>query len=221
MSAAEKIEDAIQWTPVRSWKTNPSEPGILFTPQEYLRREAAADTKHEYIAGHIYAMAGGSPEHSGITSDTQFALEAALRASGRPCRTYNSDLKVRVSDAGPFYYPDITIVCGENVTDEDGCLRNPIVIVEVLSDTTEARDRGRKFLQYQRIASFQHYVLISQDIFLVEHYAKNQEGLWTLVGVHTTPDDILSLPDLKIAIPLKEIYRHVLPELERTNELHP
>jgi len=86
------------------------------------------------------------------------------------------------------------------------------VIVEVLSDTTEARDRGRKFLQYQRISSFRHYILISQDTLLVEHYARGDNGIWSQIGVHTTPEATLSITDLGIEIPLLEIYRRVLPE---------
>jgi len=179
----------------------------FLTPEEYLEGERFAEVKHEYIAGEVYAMAGGTPEHSHISSDTQVAL--AVRLGERGCDANNSDLKVRVADAGPFFYPDVTVTCGAPTFDSDDCLRDPIIIVEVLSESTAAFDRGGKFFHYRRLASLRHYVLIEQDRMLVEHYERQDNGLWTLVGEHTEPAHRLAFSTLGIDIPLSEIYRRV------------
>lgn len=210
MAAALKIEDAIQWTPVRSWKDEPADSELLYTPQEYLRREADAEIRHEYIAGRIYAMAGGSPTHTILTADVAFALASHLRGSS--CDALTSEAKVRVSNTGPFFYPDASVVCGEPDWDEEDCLRNPIVVVEVLSKSSANFDRGDKFVYYKLIESLRHYVLIDQEKIYVEHRARQADGSWLLQGTLTDPDGALSFLDLCIAIPIREIYRRVLPE---------
>lgn len=179
------------------------------SPEEYLEGERFAEVKHEYIAGEAYAMAGGTPEHTTLSTDALLALGSHLGAVGGSCDVYNSDIKVRVEDAGPFFYPDVTVTCGDPTFDADGCLRDPLLIVEVLSESTGRFDRGEKFFHYRRIASLRHYVLIEQDRMLVEHYERQDNGLWTLVGEHTEPDHRLSLPALGADIPLSEIYRRV------------
>jgi Uma2 family endonuclease len=179
----------------------------LLTPEEYLARERDAPSKSEYIAGEIFAMAGGSPEHTAITSDTHVALANGLR--GGPCEVYNSDLKVRISDAGPFFYPDLTVICGDPQFDFDDCLRNPTVIIEVASQSTALYDRSDKFSHYRRFPSLRDYVLIEQNRVWVEHWARGENGLWTLVGEHTEVTDRLNLTTLHVTVPLAEIYRRV------------
>ncbi len=179
----------------------------FLSPEEYLAGERHADVKHEYIAGEAFAMAGGTPEHSHLSSDVQVAL--AVRVTERGCEVNNSDLMVRVGDEGPFFYPDVTATCGDPTFDADGCLRNPLLIVEVLSESTAAFDRGEKFFHYRRIPSLRHYVLIEQARMLVEHYERQENGLWTLVGEHTEPGHRLSLPALGADVPLSEVYRRV------------
>jgi Uma2 family endonuclease len=179
------------------------------TPAEYLAGERYADVKHEYIAGEVYAMAGASPEHSAIATDTRRALGNGLAVAGSSCEVYDSDLKVRVADAGPFFYPDATVVCDDPTFDPDGCLRSPVVLIEVLSEGTASYDRGEKFRQYRRIASLRHYVLIEQDRILVEHYERLENGIWGLVGEHSDPADAVVFADLGVTLPLAEIYRRV------------
>jgi Uma2 family endonuclease len=179
----------------------------FITPQEYLAGEKIATTKSEYISGEIFAMAGGSLEHTVISSDVQLALGIALR--GGSCEVYNSDIKVRVEEGGPFFYPDVTIVCGEPQSDFDDCLRNPTVLVEVLSESTALFDRSEKFFHYRRFASLQHYILIDQYKVMVEHWEKRDDGLWALVGEHTDLTDSLYINGLRVSIPLSEIYRRV------------
>jgi len=220
MSAAEKLEFPDALTPVRLPHRPTPTPQVLYTPQEYLRREAESKTKNEYIQGVIYPwgnpygltnMAGGSLEHTTLCSDVFRALDRALDAYST-CGVYNSDLKARVSNAGPYFYPDVTVVCGDIVTDEEDCVRNPIIVAEVLSPSTEQYDRGIKFQQYRRIESLRHCIFVEQDVLYVEHWAKQADGTWSLVGDHRHIDDILTLSDPDLSIPVREIYRRVLPE---------
>lgn len=181
----------------------------VVTPEEYLARERTALTKSEYIEGEILAMAGGKPAHNTLSMDTSLALGVHLANAGGNCDVYNSDQKVRVDNAGPFFYPDVSVVCGEPTFDADDCLRNPALIVEVLSTSTADYDRGEKFRHYRRFPTMRHYLLIDQDQVRVEHY-RHQEGIfWTLVGEYTRREDVISLPDMGIEIPLAEIYRRV------------
>jgi len=125
------------------------------TYAEYLALEAKADGKHEYVAGTIYAMAAGTPEHARLQVSMSSALASGLR--GRPCAVYSSDLRVRIDATDRATYPDVTVVCGPIQTssvDKDAVV-NPTVLVEVTSETTEAADRGEKFGHYRRLASLQ------------------------------------------------------------------
>src|SRR5438128_137657 len=136
---------------------------LPIAPEEYLARERQAETKSEYYEGEIFAMAGGSEEHSLIA--TNVLIELGLQLRDRPCKIYNNDLRVQVDEEGPYTYPDVSVVCGEAkfVDAEVDTLLNPTVIVEVLSHTTEAWDRGGKFERYQQMPSLKAYVLIAQD----------------------------------------------------------
>jgi len=117
-----------------------------------------------------------------------------------------------VAYVGPFFYPDVRVVCGPPQFDTGDCLRNPVIVVEVLSESTSAYDRGAKFFHYRRLSSLLHYVLIEQNALLVEHYARQPNGLWTLVGEHTSRDHVLALDPPGVTIPLADIYRR-LPHL--------
>ena len=181
----------------------------LVTPEEYLARERQAETKSEYIAGEILAMAGGKPDHNMIATDLARALGNRLETAGSACDVFNSDQRVRVADAGPFFYPDVTVVCGDPVFDGDDCLRNPALIVEVLSESTADYDRGEKFRHYRRLPSLRHYVLIEQDRMRVEHYRRREGVVWEPAGVYEAPTDRVALPDLDVELPLAEIYRRV------------
>lgn len=149
---------------------------------EYLAFEATTSTKHEFINGEIYAMAGGSIQHGALAMAVGTALSNALR--DRPCRVLSSDVRVRSKATGMSTYPDLTVVCQAievDPDDEHGVL-NPTVIVEVLSDSTEAYDRGAKAAHYRRIPSLREYVLISQSEPLIEVYRRNERNKWELVA---------------------------------------
>ena len=173
------------------------------TPEEYLRRERAAETKSEYDDGFVYAMSGASPRHNLIVAGLIRALGNRLRPR---CRIYPSDMRVRILKPTRYYYPDVSVVCGEAQYAEDqrDVLINPLVVFEVLSESTMALDRGRKFLSYQAIDSLQEYVLVWQDEILVEHY--HRDGSQWLYTVARGSDATLDLPAANCDLPLREIY---------------
>ena len=183
-------------------------PKPFLSPQEYLAREREAETKSEYYDGETFAMAGGSEEHSLIAVNVAGALNFQL--AERPCKVYNSDMRVRVEEDGPYAYPDVSVVCGEAefADEERDNLLNPTVIVEVLSPTTEAWDRGGKFERYQQRASLQEYVLIAQDRPRVERYVRQGEEEW-LLTVTTGLAGRVSLSSIECELRLAEVYRKV------------
>lgn len=149
---------------------------------EYVAFTEKSDVKHEFLNGEVFAMAGGTIEHGALAMAVGAQLVVALR--GRPCRVLSSDVRVRVKATGFAAYPDVSVVCGKVETDEDdphGVL-DPIVIVDVLSDSTEAYDRGAKAAHYRRIPSLREYVLVSQREPLIEVQRKNERGNWELVA---------------------------------------
>lgn len=150
------------------------------TYAEYLAFEAASETKHEYLNGEVFAMAGGTIAHGALTVAVSTALSNALR--DRPCRVLSSDVRVRSKVTGLTTYADVTVVCHKIEVDDDDAhgVLNPSLIVEVLSDSTEAYDRGTKAAHYRRIASLREYVLVAQGEPLIEVYRRNERGKWEL-----------------------------------------
>jgi Uma2 family endonuclease len=178
------------------------------TYAEYLAFERAAETRHEYINGGIYAMAGGTIEHGLLATNATVALANALR--GRPCVVLNSDVRVRVRAPSTDLatYPDVTVVCGAiaRADADPDALTNPVVIVEVLSDSTEAYDRGRKFASYRRIASLREYVLVSQSEQRIEVYQRVEHGPWTLNEY--APSQRIALGSIGVEIAVDDVYRN-------------
>lgn len=180
-----------------------------YTPEEYLELERAALTKSEYYAGEIFAMAGASPVHNLIVANVVGELRSRLRRT--PCATLVSDMKVECGPSGLFSYPDATVVCGEMRFHDDfkDMLTNPLLLVKVLSPTTEAYDRGAKFAQYRRLETFREYVLVSQTEARVEVFTRDDDGRWAFteaVGL----DAACSLLSLNISLPLAEVYERVM-----------
>jgi Uma2 family endonuclease len=180
----------------------------LLTPAAYLAFERASETKHEYVAGEVVAMAGASRRHNLIQMDTGTIINTQLR--GRPCEVYPSDMRVKVGALSIYTYPDITVVCGESELEdaEQDTLLNPTVIIEILSPATERYDRGLKFHRYQLIPSLRDYLLIAQDQPLVEHYSCGADGRWTLAG-RAGLGGRVELPSIGCVLDLAEIYRKV------------
>ncbi|MFM7325773.1 MAG: Uma2 family endonuclease [Nodosilinea sp.] len=148
------------------------------SPEDYLAAEAASLTKHEYCDGQLYAMAGGTDAHITIALNFWSLLRSHLR--NRRCRAYAMDMKVRIEDLNCFYYPDVMVTCDDRDLASSTFKRYPCLIVEVLSDRTEAFDRGDKFTDYRHLASLQEYVVVCQSRPQVEVFRRNAEGLWVL-----------------------------------------
>lgn len=182
-----------------------SVPNYYVTPEEYLALERNAEFKSEYMDGVVYAFAGGSERHNLIVANIIITLGGQLR--GRPCRVYPSDLRVRVPNSKRFFYPDVSVVCGKGLfaDDQRDVVLNPTLIVEVSSETTEAFDRGKKFLSYQQISSLQEYLLVSQDEILVEGYARQGNDTWLYTKV-TELEASLTLPSIECELGLKDVY---------------
>lgn len=175
----------------------------LVTYAEYLASEKASAQKHEFLRGDVWAMAGGSPEHGRLAMSAGAVLREALR--GKPCVVYSSDVRVRIQATDRSTYPDLSVVCGKDqrASDDDEAITNPIVIVEVLSPTTERSDRGEKFAHYQRLASLQEYVLVSQDAARIEVFHRQGEA-W-LLTIHQAGATV-ELPALQVRFRVDELY---------------
>jgi Uma2 family endonuclease len=195
---------------------------IRFTPQEYLALERKSETRNEYYNGEIFAMAGASREHNLIVGN--LLRDIGNQLEDRPCESYPSDMRVSIEATGLYTYPDVSVVCGEpRFQDREvDTLLNPTVIVEVLSPSTEAYDRGDKFRHYRRIDSLREFVLISQDRMMVERYTRRGND-WVLSDL-TDPDQVLKLESIGCQIPLDRIYAKItFPEPGAAEEptLHP
>ena len=173
---------------------------------EYLAFERESTERHEYFRGEVYAMAGGSEAHNLIAANILRELGNALH--DRPCYAYGSDMRVK---AGELYtYPDVSALCGDRRFEDEAIrdtLLNPGALVEVLSDTTEAYDRGRKFDAYRSIPSLVDYVLVSQAQRLVEHFARQKDGSWILHVLRA--GERLRLGSLQCDLAVDEIYLKV------------
>jgi len=180
----------------------------FYTVEEYLALEREAEFKSEYLDGIIYAMSGGSPQHSEITANVTIALGSQLR--GKPCHVFSSDLKVATDPHGLYAYPDLSIVCDEpRVQDEHRhVITNPTVIVEVLSPSTEACDRGRKFTHYQHLESLRDYILVAQDDPHIEHFTRQGGHQW-LYSSATGLDASLTINSINCVLHLSEVYAKV------------
>jgi len=181
-----------------------------WTVEEYLAFEATSEQRHEFRNGTVVAMAGSSYEHSAIEANTHLAIGERLR--GKSCRTHEGKLRVRFSGTPLYGYPDVLIICGPPVFDSADKARttilNPTVVIEVLSPSTEAYDRGEKFSRYLRIESLSEYVLVAQDRSRVETYFRTGDGTW----VFSYFDGLQSAArfrSLEIEIPLAEIYADI------------
>ena len=183
-------------------------PSARMTYAEYLTAEAVSEVRHEFLNGEVWAMAGGTPEHAALAAALIGELAAALR--GKPCRVYTSDLRVRVLATGLSTYPDVSVVCGsvEMAPEDPDAITNPVVVAEVLSDSTEAYDRGAKAAHYRRLASLQEYVLVSQAEPLIEVYRRTQAGRWELL--EGRPGDLVELRSLGINLDVAAVYANPL-----------
>ncbi len=184
-------------------------PITKMTVEDYIEFDKNSEERYEYFDGEVFAMAGGSPNHSRLSVDICNILSARLRR--RECEVFNADMRINVPAAFPYRYPDASVVCGEPIFDEiQGQVRlvNPILLAEVLSPTTEAYDLGKKFTAYQSIESFREYLVIAQDRPHVIQYIKQSRRRWLRIE-HEGLESEVQLESLNITLTLAELYERV------------
>ena len=189
----------------------------FITKREYVELEKQAEYKSEYIKGQIYAMSGGSLNHARIGGHVFASLNSQLR--GKPCEPLNSDFRIDVLETGASFYPDVSVACPplEYSGEDEYALTNPVVLVEVLSPSTENHDRVAKWAHYQTISSLRDYVLVTQDKVRIEHYARQDDGSWNFRIVENI-DGFISLNSINCRLNAAEVYERVeFPEAEMTS----
>ncbi len=190
----------------------------LVTPEEYLEAEQAAERKSEYLNGEVFAMAGTTLRHNLIVTNLVRDLGNQLRRL--PCKVYSQDLRVRVSATGLYTYPDVLVTCGEEQLAEgpgSPSLLNPVVLIEVLSESTRDYDRGQKFEHYRTLRSLKEYVTIDQTKMHIEHWQFQSVGSW-LLSEFSQPGDSISLV-INAKLSLADIYEKVM--LDGPKSSHP
>lgn len=176
------------------------------TADEYLNWEAQSDSKHEYIDGQVYAMAGASDAHVTIAGNLFALLRSHVRGSG--CRVYIADMKARIESLNRFYYPDVMVTCDARDLETSTYKRFPCLIVEVLSDSTEASDRGDKFFAYQELDSLREYVLVNTKQQRIECFRRDEQGLW-LLQFYTPQHPSFRLDSIDFEATLAALYEDV------------
>ena len=186
------------------------------TPEEYLQLESNSDLKHEYFNGEILAMAGATDTHVTIALNMAILLRNHLRGSG--CRVYISDMKVRIETKNRFFYPDVMVTCEARDRENSTYKEFPRLIIEVLSDSTEAFDRGDKFADYQSISSLEEYVLINTKKARIECFRRTDDGMW-LLQFYEVDKINFALTSVKFEEKIEEVYQEVdFPSEEEVNK---
>jgi Uma2 family endonuclease len=180
-------------------------PKTKLTSAEYLEFERKSEVKHEYFNGEIFAKSGAKRNHNVVAWNIGGELRQKLK--GKSCEAYPADMRVFVPQTKLYTYPDLVVVCGEPIFQDNvfDTLLNPVLLIEVLSETTESYDRGKKFQHYRSIESLQEYVLVSQTEARIEKYVKHGDGFWLLseaVGL----DSEIEFSSIECRIALAEVY---------------
>jgi Uma2 family endonuclease len=187
-----------------------SQPKTFLTPAEYLAIERQNEYRSEYIGGDMVAMTGASRRHNIIAVNITSSVDGQL--ADRPCEIYANDMRVRIASRREYAYtyPDVVVVCGEPQFEDDhlDTLLNPTVLVEVLSESTERYDRGKKFSFYRAIESLTEYVLVAQDEYNVERYLRQPNGRW-LLSDHSSLEDVVELTSVRCTLALRDVYKKV------------
>ncbi|MGD9562708.1 MAG: Uma2 family endonuclease [Pyrinomonadaceae bacterium] len=174
------------------------------TPQEYLALEREAEFRHEYLNGEIFEMSGASRRHNLISINLIRLISTHLL--DRDCTVYGADMRIKIPNEN-YTYPDVVAVCGEELFEDktEDNLLNPSVIIEVLSKSTEAYDRGAKFEQYQTIPSLREYILVTQEPFRVEQFVRQDVSAWTYLEFRTEAD-VIRLESIGCELRMSDIY---------------
>ena len=182
-----------------------TKPAPQFSATDYLAWEAEQPGRHEYLHGETFAMGGASRLHVTVSGNVFAALDRVLENT--PCRAYMSDMKLQAQADQAYFYPDVVVTCDPADHQAEYFIRTPTVVVEVLSPTTAAYDRGDKFAAYRRIASLREFILIDPDKRRIEHYHRSTGSTWELQELE--PGDPLRIASLEAEIPAERIFRNV------------
>ncbi|GGC01633.1 hypothetical protein GCM10011325_31000 [Dyadobacter sediminis] len=183
-----------------------AQPIKMYSEKEYLELEREAPYKSEYYRGEIFAMAGAGHNHNRIVEN--LSGECYIMFKGKSCRTYSSDQRLHIPANGIYTYPDLLIVCGKNefLDAKKDTILNPSVIIEVLSESTAAYDRGEKFHFYRSIPSLSEYVLINSQSVAAEVFRKDEQGTWFLASEAYNSDESIRLQSVDLSLKLSDIY---------------
>ena len=186
----------------------------FYTAKEYLELEREGEFRHEYLDGEIFEIAGANKRHNVISTNVIRLLGNQLLE--RHCNVYGSDMRVKITSSENYTYPDVVALCGEEIFEDEteDTLLNPMLIIEVLSKSTEAYDRGAKFESYQTIESFHEYVLITQEPFRVEQFVRKEENVWTYFEFRKS-DAVVKLNSIDCELALRDIYHKIQPKFPR------
>jgi Uma2 family endonuclease len=179
---------------------------LYFTPEEYFAWEEQQLEKHELIDGYVCAMTGGTRNHSDIAGNFLSIVKPHLRGSG--CKTYNSDCRVNILDTSNYIYPDLSVTCDSRDTFSTQYITYPCLIVEVLSNSTEACDRGKKFEKYRRNPNLVDYVLVSSDEMAIDIYHKNATSEWVILSYRE--GDRVELKSINLSLPIEQVYEEIV-----------
>ncbi len=188
-----------------------------YTAEEYLILERAASSKSEFHNGEIFAMTDASRKHNLVTGNIY--RELSLQLKKRPCEAYVNDMRVKAADAHSYHYPDIAVICGKPQFDDShvDTLLNPTLLIEVLSPSTEAYDRGGKFAHYRKIPTLREYLLVSQEQAIIERYHR-QGDVWILTEAEGL-DATITLDSIECKLSLREVYDKVLDDVDQESDL--
>lgn len=176
-----------------------------FTPEEYFVWEEQQLERHELIDGRVYAMTGGTRTHSDLAGNFLSIIKPHLRGSG--CKTYNPDCRVNILGTSNYIYPDLSVTCDDRDRENAFYITYPCLIVEVLSDSTEAYDRGRKFDKYRRNPNLVDYVLASSDAIAIDMYHRNDAGEWVILSYRA--GDLVEFKSIGLTVPIEQIYEEI------------
>lgn len=174
-----------------------------YSVAEYMALEERSDVRHEFFEGEVFAMAGGTTRHNLLIGNCYAALRAGLR--GRACRVFFESVQLAVEQGRYYNYPDVMVTCAAADLIAERTVTSPVLLIEVLSKSTETRDRSWKFNQYKQLPSLQHYLLVSQATCLVEWYRREQSGVWSFTPLALFTDELL-IPELDLTLRLQDIY---------------
>jgi Uma2 family endonuclease len=188
----------------------------VYTFEEYLRREEKSVEKHEFYQGKIIKMPGGTDIHSEIAGNMIATIKVAVRPLPRKFKVYTSDLKIRIESLDSGVYPDALVICEqpEYWQNRHDVIVNPLVIIEVLSPSTQTYDRMGKFDLYKELTSFQEYILVSTDTFSVETRFREEPDLWR-IKTETNIENIVNLRSLGVSISMADIYENIVFPLKK------